>query len=47
MIKMTSLEELMKRQDINKECHQIWEELGPWWDTSVDLNRSRYGNEWF
>lgn len=26
----------MKREDINKECHQIWEELGPWWDASVD-----------
>lgn len=26
----------MQREDINKECHHIWEELGPWWDASVE-----------
>ena len=25
----------MKKEDINKECHQIWEELGLWWDSQV------------
>ena len=23
-------------KDINKESHQIWEDLGPWWDASVE-----------
>ena len=26
----------MKEEDINIECRQIWEELGPWWDASVE-----------
>ncbi|HEV8052463.1 MAG TPA: class I SAM-dependent methyltransferase [Parachlamydiaceae bacterium] len=26
----------MKEEDIIKESHQIWEELGPWWDASVE-----------
>jgi len=26
----------MKKQDVDKECHQIWEELGSWWDASVE-----------
>ncbi len=26
----------MKQEDINTECHQIWEDLGPWWDASVE-----------
>ncbi len=26
----------MKQEDINTECHQIWEDLGSWWDASVE-----------
>lgn len=26
----------MGKNDINKECHQIWEDLGPWWDANVE-----------
>jgi SAM-dependent methyltransferase len=26
----------MKEKDINIECHQIWEDLGPWWDANVE-----------
>lgn len=26
----------MKKEDVNNECHQIWEDLGPWWDASVE-----------
>jgi 2-polyprenyl-3-methyl-5-hydroxy-6-metoxy-1,4-benzoquinol methylase len=24
------------KKDINKECQKIWEDLGPWWDASVE-----------
>jgi len=24
------------KKDVNNECHQIWEELGTWWDASVE-----------
>lgn len=26
----------MTREDINKECRQIWDDLGPWWDANVE-----------
>ncbi|VHO03477.1 class I SAM-dependent methyltransferase [Candidatus Rhabdochlamydia sp. T3358] len=26
----------MKQEDVNTECHQIWEDLGSWWDASVE-----------
>lgn len=26
----------MKNEDLKNECHRIWEELGPWWDSSVE-----------
>src|SRR6202035_5063056 len=26
----------MKNKEIDKESQQIWEDLGPWWDASVE-----------
>jgi len=26
----------MKQENINTECHQIWENLGSWWDASIE-----------
>ena len=27
---------MMEKENINTECRQVWEELGPWWDANVE-----------